>query len=417
MIMKISAHPALLSILFRGSARAFAPTFKASPSHPLSLVPTLVGKSRARVAPSSSLAFSPSSDFIYSIRGGSASSSGSSSSRSSSSELNIMSAERPFATWTFDRHCETMDWSPFPAASLSAVSATAVDGSVGDADLIIVGVFAPAKEDDNDEDVEKKEMDPIVFNGKAKELDEMLGGALTELASDNSKAFQNGGSEGTLTPAMRVAVPGGKAKRYVLLGLGPEGKEKDGVPPKVESAAIMKAASAVASACHDQKKVKSCNVLLPPQIVEGISDSGMLTDFSTAFFSSLYVDNRYRTGKKVEIKAEEVESVKLYLEFSEGSDTVSDYEAAISTGASIAKGCSLTKDIVNAPHNVLNSESLAETARRVAEKSGGSITYEVLGKEECEARGMGAYLGVARGSETEPQFIHLTYKPPSGEIK
>jgi leucyl aminopeptidase len=30
---------------------------------------------------------------------------------------------------------------------------------------------------------------------------------------------------------------------------------------------------------------------------------------------------------------------------------------------------------------------------------------------------MGAYLGVARGSETEPQFIHLTYKPPSGEIK
>ena len=25
---------------------------------------------------------------------------------------------------------------------------------------------------------------------------------------------------------------------------------------------------------------------------------------------------------------------------------------------------------------------------------------------------MGAYLGVARGSETEPQFIHLTYTPP-----
>jgi len=27
---------------------------------------------------------------------------------------------------------------------------------------------------------------------------------------------------------------------------------------------------------------------------------------------------------------------------------------------------------------------------------------------------MGAYLGVARGSETEPQFIHLTYTPKSG---
>ena len=26
-------------------------------------------------------------------------------------------------------------------------------------------------------------------------------------------------------------------------------------------------------------------------------------------------------------------------------------------------------------------------------------------------------LAVARGSETEPQFIHLTYKPTTGEVK
>ena len=29
---------------------------------------------------------------------------------------------------------------------------------------------------------------------------------------------------------------------------------------------------------------------------------------------------------------------------------------------------------------------------------------------------MGAYLGVARGSETPPQFIHLTYTPPDGKV-
>ena len=32
---------------------------------------------------------------------------------------------------------------------------------------------------------------------KTKDLDEKLGGALTELAADNSKAFQNGGSAGS----------------------------------------------------------------------------------------------------------------------------------------------------------------------------------------------------------------------------
>eukprot|EP00581_Thalassiosira_minuscula_P017534 CAMPEP_0183714104 /NCGR_PEP_ID=MMETSP0737-20130205/8766_1 /TAXON_ID=385413 /ORGANISM="Thalassiosira miniscula, Strain CCMP1093" /LENGTH=546 /DNA_ID=CAMNT_0025943009 /DNA_START=171 /DNA_END=1808 /DNA_ORIENTATION=+ len=316
-----------------------------------------------------------------------------------------MSAERPFETWTFDKHCETMAWSPAPEAALTAVSAA--DGAVDDADLVIVGVFAPAKDEDETkeetEDDEEKEMDPIVFTGKAKELDEALGGALTDLAAENSKAFQNGGAAGTMTPAARIVVDG-KAKRYVLLGFGAEDPKKG-----VESTTLMKAGGAVAAACHDQKKVGSASVLLPSRI----GGDAALTDFSTAFHSNLYADNRYRTGKKVELKAEDVKAVQLFCE----GEVSSEAASAIAKGANLAKGVSLTKDIVNAPHNVLNSESLADTAKRIAEESGGSITCEILGKEECEARGMGAYLGVARGSETEPQFIHLTYKPKEGDIK
>jgi leucyl aminopeptidase len=90
--------------------------------------------------------------------------------------------------------------------------------------------------------------------------------------------------------------------------------------------------------------------------------------------------------------------------------------AAVEQGHKIATGVILTKDIVNAPHNVLNSESLAETAQRIAADSNGRITCQILGQEECEKRGMGAYLGVARGSETAPQFIHLTYTPSDGVV-
>ena len=290
-----------------------------------------------------------------------------------------------------------------------------------------MGVFAPPAKDDDDDGDEKEDkeedMEPIVFTGIAKRLDEELGGALTELAVENSKAFQNGGSAaGSMTPALRIAsaaTTGGKTKRYILLGLGAEGKvSNEGVPPKMEASSIMKVGGAIASAIHEQKKITTCNVLLPSKITEGITSKSMLTDFSTAYYSGLYVDNRYRTGKKIELKAENVQGVTLYLENTADNDD--DFttigQEAIATGLAIASGCSLTKDIVNAPHNVLNSESLAETAQRIAAESGGSITCTILGKEECEARGMGAYLGVARGSETEPQFIHLTYKP-EGEIK
>ncbi|EJK58205.1 hypothetical protein THAOC_21689 [Thalassiosira oceanica] len=206
-----------------------------------------------------------------------------------------------------------------------------------------------------------------------------------------------------VTPALRVATPGAKSKRYVLLGLGTYDADKP-----VDSPTLMKIGSAVSSACHDEKRAASASVLLPGDRL----GPSLYRDFATAFYSGLYADNRYRTGKKVEVKAEDVKSVKILVEGGDADGAAAD----IAAGMNVAAGCSLTKDIVNAPHNVLNSESLADTARRIAEESGGCITAEILGKKECEERGMGAYLGVARGSETEPQFIHLTYKP-EGEVK
>jgi leucyl aminopeptidase len=138
-----------------------------------------------------------------------------------------------------------------------------------------------------------------------------------------------------------------------------------------------------------------------------------MKDLSTAFHSTLYVDNRFRTGKKIKTPAEDLESVGIV---SDGG-TSEGAQDAIQEGKMVANGVHMAKDIVNAPHNVLNSISLADTARRLAKESGGSLKCTILGKRECEERGMGAYLGVARASETEPQFIHITYKPKGDIVK
>jgi leucyl aminopeptidase len=135
---------------------------------------------------------------------------------------------------------------------------------------------------------------------------------------------------------------------------------------------------------------------------------------ATEFYSSLYSDNRYRTGDKIVLKAEGLESVCLLVD---KSIDINAANQGIESGMKMAAGISLSKDIVNAPHNVLNSESLAHTAKVIAEESEGTLSCKILGKEECEARGMGAYLGVARGSETAPQFIHLTYTPRNGKVR
>ena len=168
----------------------------------------------------------------------------------------------------------------------------------------------------------------------------------------------------------------------------------------------------LASQCDSNKKVKTCSLVLPASFPS--ADTPFM-DLSAEFYTTLYSDNRYRTGDKVAIKVEDLESVNVVVEG--GVDNIEAASAAIESGKSLASGVFLSKDIVNAPHNVLNSESLANVARQIAEESGGTITCKILGKEECEERGMGAYLGVARGSETDPQFIHLTYTPKSGKAR
>lgn len=63
--------------------------------------------------------------------------------------------------------------------------------------------------------------------------------------------------------------------------------------------------------------------------------------------------------------------------------------------------------LVDAPANVKRPQWLAEHARRSAREHGYRV--KVLGKAECEAEGLGALLGVNRGSEDEPQFIIMDY--------
>lgn len=321
--------------------------------------------------------------------------------RSSNSIHAMSKMDQSFTTWSFDEACKTMEWTELAPGSLS-FSTDTTNWEEG-ADLVVVGVFAPKKDEEEDEDESKKDEEPTVeLTGGAKALDEKLEGALSDIMLENAKEFKHGATAGSTTPTLRI-ISGGKTQRYVVMGLG-NIPDEDGGLAGVASAV----GKAVATKCNDEKKVASAKVLLP----EAISGATVLKDLSSSFYTALYNDNRYRTGDKKIIKAEDLKAVTFVSEAS-SADGADD---ALAAGKKLAAGVHMTKDIVNSPHNVLNSESLAETAMRLADESGGTLKCTILGKKECEERGMGAYLGVARGSETEPQFIHLTYTPPDGVV-
>jgi leucyl aminopeptidase len=78
--------------------------------------------------------------------------------------------------------------------------------------------------------------------------------------------------------------------------------------------------------------------------------------------------------------------------------------------ALVARWANRCRDIVNAPPNELTPETLAEFAREIA-AGHDALAVEVLGREEIEAAGMGAFAAVAQGSHNPPRLIKLTYEP------
>ncbi|HVR64548.1 MAG TPA: leucyl aminopeptidase [Polyangia bacterium] len=84
---------------------------------------------------------------------------------------------------------------------------------------------------------------------------------------------------------------------------------------------------------------------------------------------------------------------------------------ALAESQETARAVAMARDMVNEPAAVMTPTRLAELARELAGTAGLEIT--VLGPAECRERGMGLFLAVAQGSDQEPRFIHLAWKPPS----
>jgi leucyl aminopeptidase len=77
-------------------------------------------------------------------------------------------------------------------------------------------------------------------------------------------------------------------------------------------------------------------------------------------------------------------------------------------GRILAEATNLARDMVNEPSNYMTPSRMAETAAELAENYG--LEVSILERQQMQELGMGALLGVARGSREPPKFIILSYK-------
>src|SRR5256714_3429565 len=94
----------------------------------------------------------------------------------------------------------------------------------------------------------------------------------------------------------------------------------------------------------------------------------------------------------------------------ESLEVVSDADVAgaVERASVAAIAQNAARDLQNLPSNVATPSFLASRAEELAGEHG-SLSFEALGPDEIRSRGMGAFMAVAQGSDTEARLIVLRY--------
>lgn len=227
---------------------------------------------------------------------------------------------------------------------------------------------------------------PLKFEGALGELDKAFQGQLSQLVKTGDLSAKYKSIQLIHTFGL---VP---AKRILFVGLG---KEKE--------LTISKLKMAFGKATKNLKNtpIQRADIALDTFITEKWDAGQAACVLGEAFTLAVYEFRHYK--QKYNRPDRRIEEIILY-----SSDLGEEVEQAAQIGQILGKATNSARTLVNMPSNVLTPSQLASYAEQLAEKYG--LEAEILGKNEIEKLGMGAFLAVNQGSKEEPKMITLKYQ-------
>ena len=217
----------------------------------------------------------------------------------------------------------------------------------------------------------------------------------TQLGGQLATLIQRGEFEGKLGEGLLVHTQGkAKAKRLLLAGLG---KEKD-----LRLDAFRQALGAAVKRVR-QAKVSSFGVVLPGAVLEEIPVQDVAQAMAEGAILGNYQFTAYRSSNGS--KPVEVERLTIYVA---QTSLLAQVTEGIRRGVATAEATVLVRDLCNHPANIMTPGRIVQEAKAVAKEPG--VKLKVLEQKDMEQLGMGALLGVAKGSHEPPKFIILEYK-------
>lgn len=225
-----------------------------------------------------------------------------------------------------------------------------------------------------------------ILEPKIKELDKKLNGEISEL-------LKSGDFEGKLKDVVTIySHKRIEAKRIILIGLG---KKKD--------FSMERSRETISHIIPLIKKfkAKSAAILLTKIQPKNAGVQTAIQAIVEALFLSSYTFLEYKNLKENRMSLEAIHFVL---------NTATDRTKALrgaKTGYIIASAVNFSRDLANKPGNHMTPQALADAAMQMAKEN--KIKCKVLEKPEIKKLGMGAFLGVNKGSPLDPKFIVLEY--------
>ncbi len=221
---------------------------------------------------------------------------------------------------------------------------------------------------------------------EAKRLDAALAGKISALR--RGKDFSGeAGEQFVLFEPKGVA-----AKRLMLVGLG-EKKKFDSDSLRVAASLAGKLAG----------KSELRDITFAARMFKGMSPALQAKAFVEGSLIGSYSFEKHKTGKKKKSVLRTIRAAGV------ARADAAAMKAGGSEGVITSRCVNFARDLVNDPANYVTPAYLADIARRIARQY--RMKCRVYSRREAARMKMGAFLAVAKGSDTPPCFIALDYNP------
>jgi leucyl aminopeptidase len=189
--------------------------------------------------------------------------------------------------------------------------------------------------------------------------------------------------------------PGTGPSRMAIVGLG---------KPKDLTAERLRRAAAVAQAAAEEAKQPSFLLVVPGELGAVTAEAA-----GAAVAEGLVLGAyRFEPPRKEKPKARNGQECEVvYL----GADARA-FQRGFEFGRIGAEATVFARDLENQAANHCTPTALAQAAKKLA---GRGVRVKVLDRKAMERLGMGALLGVARGSDEPPRFILMEYGPATAK--